>query len=101
VLFVPILVCRFFLGPPLEIKLLASLVLQTTHNSQDMADIKVKAGDLVEIYNDNGSTQAMVDPTATARRKETFMQFANPNGVQGNVVSPGVNELIIPNYKQT
>ena len=22
-------------------------------------------------------------------------------GVQGNVVSPGVNKLIIPNYKQT
>jgi arsenite oxidase large subunit len=43
-----------------------------------MADIKVKAGDLVEVYNDNGSTQAMVYPTATARRKETFMLFANP-----------------------
>jgi arsenite oxidase large subunit len=70
-------------------------------NPQDMADITVKAGDLVEIYNDNGSTQAMVYPTATARRKETFMLFANPNGVQGNVVSPGVNELVIPNYKQT
>ena len=70
-------------------------------NPQDMADIKVKAGDLVEVYNDNGSTQAMVYPTATSRRKETFMLFANPNGVQGNVVSPGVNELIIPNYKQT
>ena len=70
-------------------------------NPQDMADIKVNAGDLVEIYNDNGSTQAMVYPTTTARRKETFMLFANPNGVQGNVVSPGVNELIIPNYKQT
>ena len=40
-------------------------------------------------------------PTSTARRKETFMLFANPNGVQGNVVSPGVNELVIPNYKQT
>ena len=38
---------------------------------------------------------------ATAKRKQTFMLFANPNGVQGNVVSPGVNELIIPNYKQT
>ena len=62
-------------------------------NPQDMADIKVKAGDLVEVYNDNGSTQAMVYPTTTARRKETFMLFANPNGVQGNVVSPGVNEL--------
>ena len=70
-------------------------------NPQDMADIKVNAGDLVEVYNDNGSTQAMVYPTTTARRKETFMLFANPNGVQGNVVSPGVNGLIIPNYKQT
>ncbi len=70
-------------------------------NPQDMADLKVKAGDLVEVYNENGSTQAMVYPTATARRKQTFMQFANADGVQGNVVSPGVNELIIPNYKQT
>jgi len=70
-------------------------------NPDDMAEIKVKAGDLVEVYNDNGSTQAVVYPTATAKRKQTFMLFANPNGVQGNVVSPGVNELIIPNYKQT
>lgn len=68
---------------------------------QDMSEINVQAGDLVEVFNDNGSTQAMVYPTLTARRKETFMQFGNPNGVQGNVVSPGVNELIIPNYKQT
>jgi arsenite oxidase large subunit len=29
------------------------------------------------------------------------MLFAYPRGVQGNVVSPGVNEFIIPNYKQT
>ena len=29
------------------------------------------------------------------------MLFAFPTGVQGNAVSPGVNELIIPNYKQT
>jgi len=54
---------------------------------QDMAEINVQAGDLVEVYNDNGSTQAMVYPTPTARRKETFMQFANPNGVQGNTRS--------------
>jgi arsenite oxidase large subunit len=55
----------------------------------------------VEIYNDNGSTQAMVYPTAAAKPKQTFMLFANPAGVQGNVVSPGVNEFVIPNYKQT
>jgi arsenite oxidase large subunit len=70
-------------------------------NPQDMADLNVKSGDLVEVYNDNGSTQAIVYPTPTAKRKQTFMLFAYPTGVQGNVVSPGVNEFIIPNYKQT
>ena len=29
------------------------------------------------------------------------MLFAQPNGVMGNVVSKGVNEFIIPNYRQT
>ncbi len=67
----------------------------------DMAELKLNAGDLVEVYNDNGSTQAMVWPTDTARRKETFMLFAYPTGVAGNVVSKGTNELILPNYKQT
>ena len=43
----------------------------------------------------------MVWPTPTARRRETFMLFAYPTGATGNVVSKGVNELIIPNYKQT
>ena len=68
---------------------------------EDMAELGVKAGDLVEVYNDAGSTQAMVYPTPTAKRKETFMLFAYPTGVQGNVVNAGVNEFIIPNYKQT
>ncbi len=70
-------------------------------NPADMAELGVKEGDLVEVYNDNGSTQAMAYPTPTAKRKETFMLFAYPTGVQGNVVSKGVNELVIPNYKQT
>ena len=70
-------------------------------NPQDMSELIVRQGDIVEVYNDNGSTQAMVYPTPTAKRKQAFMLFAYPTGVQGNVVSPGVNELIIPNYKQT
>ncbi len=70
-------------------------------NPDDMAGLGVKAGDLVEIYNDAGSTQAMVYPTPTARRGETFMLFAYPTGVQGNLVNAGTNELLIPNYKQT
>ena len=59
------------------------------------------AGDLVEVYNDDGSTQAMVYPTPTAKKGHTFMLFAYPTGVQGNVVNAGTNELILPNYKQT
>jgi len=70
-------------------------------NPDDMAELKLNQGDLVEVFNDNGSTQAMAYPTPTAKRKETFMLFAFPTGVQGNVVSKGVNELVIPNYKQT
>ena len=70
-------------------------------NPADLAELKLKQGDLVEVYNDNGSTQAMVWPTDTARRKETFMLFAYPTGVVGNVVGKGTNELILPNYKQT
>jgi len=70
-------------------------------NPDDMKDLKLNPGDLVEIYNDNGSTQAMAYPTPTARRKQAFMLFGYPTGVQGNVVSKGVNELVIPNYKQT
>ena len=52
-------------------------------NPQDMAELKVKEGDLVEVYNDNGSTQAMVYPTPTAKRKQTFMLFAYPTGRAG------------------
>jgi arsenite oxidase large subunit len=70
-------------------------------NTVDMTALGLNAGDLVEVWNDNGSTQAMVYPSPAVKPKETFMLFAYPMGVQGNVVSKGVNELILPNYKQT
>ncbi|SEA90753.1 arsenate reductase (azurin) large subunit [Rubrimonas cliftonensis] len=70
-------------------------------NPQDMAELGLKAGDLVEIYNDVGATQAMVWPEPTARPKETFMLFGAPSGTQGNVINAGTNELVLPNYKQT
>jgi arsenite oxidase large subunit len=71
-------------------------------NPDDMADLGVGEGDLVEVYNEAGSTQAMAYPTPSARRDETFMLFAYPTGVHGNVINgDGVNELVIPNYKQT
>lgn len=70
-------------------------------NPDDMAELGLGSGDLVEVYNDVGATQAMAYPTPTARRKETFMLFGAPSGTQGNVINAGVNELILPNYKQT
>lgn len=70
-------------------------------NPADMAKLGVKEGDLVEVYNDSGSTQAMAYPTPEAKPGHTFMLFAYPSGVQGNVVNAGVNEFVIPNYKQT
>lgn len=70
-------------------------------NPTDVSELGLKAGDLVEVYNDNGSTQAMVWPTPSAKPNQTFMLFAYPTGAVGNAVSKGVNELIIPNYKQT
>ena len=66
-----------------------------------MAEFGLNPGDLVEIYNDVGATQAMVYPEPTARKNETFMLFGAPSGTQGNIVNAGVNELILPNYKQT
>jgi arsenite oxidase large subunit len=67
----------------------------------DMAELGLKAGDMVEVFNDVGATQALAYPEPTARKNETFMIFGAPNGAQGNVINSGTNELILPNYKQT
>ncbi|MFZ2099859.1 MAG: arsenate reductase (azurin) large subunit, partial [Oricola sp.] len=70
-------------------------------NPEDMAELDVSAGALVEIYNDNGATQGMVYPTDTARKGEVMMLFGSPAGSQGNVINPGVNELVLPDYKHS
>ena len=68
-------------------------------NPDDMKRLGIDAGDLVEVYNDVGSTQAMVYPTPTAKPGQAFMLFIAPTGQVGNVISKGTNELMIPNYK--
>jgi arsenite oxidase large subunit len=70
-------------------------------NPDDMADLGLKPGDMVEVFNEVGATQALVYPEPTARKNETFMIFGAPNGTQGNVINAGTNELILPIYKQT
>ena len=68
-------------------------------NPDDMKALGLEAGDLVEVHNDVGSTQAMVYPIATARKGECFMVMSYPLGQVGNVVSQDCNELRIPNYR--
>ena len=70
-------------------------------NPQDMAELAVSAGDLIEITNENGATQGMAYPTDTAKRGHVAMVFGSPAGSQGNVINPGTNELVLPNYKHT
>lgn len=70
-------------------------------NPADAAELGLKNGDMAEVFNDVGATQAMVYIEPTARPNETFMLFGAPSGTQGNVINAGVNELILPNYKQT
>ncbi len=70
-------------------------------NPDDMAELGLNAGDLIEITNENGATQGMAYPTDTAKRGHVAMVFGSPAGSQGNVVNPGVSELILPEYKLT
>lgn len=70
-------------------------------NPEDMAELGIVAGDLIEIANGNGATQGMAYPTDTSKRGHVAMVFGSPAGSQGNVVNPGVNELVLPDYKHT
>ena len=69
-------------------------------HAEDMAEL----GSRRATWSRSTTTRArprLVQPSEGVRRKEAFMLFAYPTGVQGNVVNAGVNELVIPNYKQT
>jgi arsenite oxidase large subunit len=65
----------------------------------DMVELRINPGDLIEIVNRNGVTQGMAYPMPTLKRNTVAMVFGSPAGSQGNVVNPGVNELVLPDYK--
>jgi arsenite oxidase large subunit len=67
----------------------------------DMASLKIEAGDIVEVPNDWGATFAMVYPEPGQKPGQTFMQFGYDNGAQGDVTTNWNNRNIIPYYKGT
>src|SRR5690625_948982 len=70
-------------------------------NPDDCKELGVEAGDIVEVYNDFGSTFAMVYPVAEIKRNQTFMLFGYVNGIQGDVTTDWTDDNIITYYKGT
>ena len=61
----------------------------------------VLSGDVVEVFNDYGSTFAMAYPEPDLKRNQTFMLFAYFNGIAGDVTTPWTDRNVVPYYKGT
>lgn len=70
-------------------------------NPADAAELGIANGDIVELYNDYGSTYAMAYLTEDAKRGQVFMQFGHYNGIQGDVTTEAVDRNVVPDYKHT
>ncbi len=70
-------------------------------NPGDAQSLAVNSGDVVEVFNDFGSTYAMALIEPHAKPGQTFMQFGYFNGVAGDVVTDWTDRNIIPYYKGT
>jgi arsenite oxidase large subunit len=70
-------------------------------NPDDARTMGVAAGDVVEVFNDFGSTYAMAYPQKAIKAGQTFMLFGYIRGVAGDVTSPWVDRNVVPYYKGT
>ncbi|MDN7681624.1 arsenate reductase (azurin) large subunit [Burkholderia cenocepacia] len=67
----------------------------------DAKELGISSGDVVEVYNDFGSTHAMAYLEPSIKSGHTFMQFGHFNGTVGNLVTPWVDQNVVPYYKGT
>ena len=70
-------------------------------NPEDARTMGVSPGDVVEVFNDFGSTYAMAYPQKAIKAGQTFMLFGYIRGVAGDVTSPWVDRNVVPYYKGT
>ena len=70
-------------------------------NPGDAKALGVAPGDIVEVWNDFGSTFAMAYPLVSAKPGQTFMLFGYIKGVHGHVVTSWVDRNVVPYYKGT
>lgn len=70
-------------------------------NPDDARSLGIASGDVVEVYNDFGSTYAMALVEPNAKRGQTFMLFGYFNGVVGDVTTDWTDRNVVPYYKGT
>ena len=70
-------------------------------NPEDARQLGVNGGDVVEVFNDYGSTYAMAYPIKSLKAGQTFMLFGYIKGVHGHVVTSWVDRNVVPYYKGT
>lgn len=70
-------------------------------NPDDAKTLGVESGDVVEVFNDYGSTYAMAYLEPDMKSGHTFMQFGYYNGNAGDVVTEWTDQNVIPYYKGT
>ncbi len=70
-------------------------------NPQDAKKLGIESGDVVEVYNDYGSTFAMAYLEEDMKTGHTFMMFGYHNGNVGDVVTDWTDRNVVPYYKGT
>ncbi|MDA7087334.1 arsenate reductase (azurin) large subunit [Pseudomonas sp. SA3-5] len=70
-------------------------------NPEDAHALAIASGDVVEVYNDYGSSFALAYLEPDIKRNQTFMQFGHFNGVMGDLTTPWTDRNVVPYYKGT
>ncbi|MFO7857864.1 MAG: arsenate reductase (azurin) large subunit [Ectothiorhodospiraceae bacterium] len=68
-------------------------------NPEDAEAYGIANGDVVELFNDYGSTMAMAYRTPEIKTGQLFMMFGYFNGMVGEVTTEAVDENVVPYYK--
>lgn len=70
-------------------------------NPDDAKALEVESGDIVEVYNEYGSTYAMAYLEPDIKPGHTFMMFGYFKGNVGEVVTDWTDQNVVPYYKGT
>lgn len=70
-------------------------------NPDDAKKLGIESGDIVEVFNEYGTTYAMAYLEAKMKSGHTFMVFGHFNGNVGQVVTDWTDQNILPYYKGT